>query len=272
MPQISVIIPLYNKEAIIERSIRSVLVQSFGNFELIIVNDGSTDKSAGVVQGIHDDRIIFIEQENGGPGKARNTGIKHAKGEWTVFLDADDELLPNALINFWGTHSQHEDVDIIDYGTLIKSNTFEKVRTHKERGYINNNFKAWFHGELMPGSGHSMFRTALLQNNLYNESLRRYEDAELLFRFLKTAIVYKETGIAFIVNTNYSSASKARKNIDEDFVGHLNMRGLSFWGKMCMYKFFIEERKNYPQEMRSRYPHLFRRIDLYVMYQILKRV
>lgn len=272
MPQISVIIPLYNKETIIGRSIQSVLSQSFKDFELIIVNDGSTDGSTKVVKTFCDDRIFFIEQENGGPSKARNTGIRHAQGDWIVFLDADDELLPNALSNFWSSHLKHKDADIIDYGTILKSGEKTKTRLHKEEGYIKNNFKTWFYGELMPGSGHSMFHTSLFKENLYDERLRRYEDAELLFRLLKKAIVYKEKDTAFIVNTNFSSASSARKNIDEDFIGHLSIKGLSIWEKMCMYKFFIEEREHYPEEVRRLYPHLFNRIDLFIMYQILKRV
>ena len=96
-PKISVIIPLYNKEKIVERSVNSVLSQSFKNFELIIVDDGSTDNSFEIVNNIKDDRIRLMRQENGGPSKARNTGAKRACGEWIVFLDADDELLPCAL-------------------------------------------------------------------------------------------------------------------------------------------------------------------------------
>ena len=97
---ISVIIPLYNKESAVERSVKSVLSQTYQNLELIVVDDGSTDNSLDVVKRIQDDRIIIIEQENGGPSKARNTGVRHAKGEWIVFLDADDELLPRALDYF----------------------------------------------------------------------------------------------------------------------------------------------------------------------------
>ena len=81
-PEISVIIPLYNKENIINQCVDSILSQSFENFELIIVNDGSTDNSLEIVKSIHDDRIRIIEQKNGGPSKARNTGVKKANGDW----------------------------------------------------------------------------------------------------------------------------------------------------------------------------------------------
>ena len=75
MVMISVVIPLYNKEAIIKKSIESVLTQDYDDFDVIVVNDGSTDNSVEIVKAIHDPRITLIEQENGGPSKARNTGV-----------------------------------------------------------------------------------------------------------------------------------------------------------------------------------------------------
>ena len=83
---ISIVIPLYNKEFTIENSIKSVLSQDYDDFEVVVVNDGSTDNSAEKVMSIDDFRIRLIEQENGGPSKARNTGVKNSKGEWIVFL------------------------------------------------------------------------------------------------------------------------------------------------------------------------------------------
>ncbi|MDY0387773.1 MAG: glycosyltransferase family A protein [Methanolobus sp.] len=97
MPLISVVIPLYNKEPYIKRAIDSVLSQKIEDFELIIVDDGSTDKSAEVVQSINDERIKLMQQENAGVSAARNRGIKEAKADLIAFLDADDEWLPDFL-------------------------------------------------------------------------------------------------------------------------------------------------------------------------------
>lgn len=91
MPKVSVVIPLYNKEQWVARSLSSVLRQSCGDFELIVVDDGSTDAGASVVRSFHDDRIQLIAKKNGGEGSARNTGIKCARGQYLAFLDADDE-------------------------------------------------------------------------------------------------------------------------------------------------------------------------------------
>lgn len=89
-PFFSVIIPLYNKEHYIGKTVESVLKQSFIDYELIIVNDGSTDNSFEVVNNYFDNRIRIINKMNGGVSSARNKGVNIAKGEFICFLDADD--------------------------------------------------------------------------------------------------------------------------------------------------------------------------------------
>lgn len=98
----SVVIPLYNKEGTISRAINSVLAQDFNMaFELIIVDDGSTDLSAVQVSKISDPRIKLIKQKNAGVSVARNRGVSEAKSDYVAFLDADDEWLPNFLSLIW---------------------------------------------------------------------------------------------------------------------------------------------------------------------------
>lgn len=96
-PLFSVIIPLYNKEESIAWTVNSVLNQTFADFELIVVNDGSEDNSSGMIQDYSDPRIRLINQENGGVSNARNRGIREAKGTYICFLDADDLWEPNFL-------------------------------------------------------------------------------------------------------------------------------------------------------------------------------
>jgi hypothetical protein len=93
----SVIIPLYNKAPYVQRALDSVLAQSLRDFELIVVDDGSTDAGDEIVARCRDPRVRLIRQTNAGPGAARNRGLREAKGELVAFLDADDEWLPEYL-------------------------------------------------------------------------------------------------------------------------------------------------------------------------------
>ena len=88
MPFFSIIIPLYNKELFIKATINSVLNQTFNDFELIIVDDGSTDNSHQIVSKYQDSRILLIKQENQGVSEARNSGIKLSKSNYIAFLEA----------------------------------------------------------------------------------------------------------------------------------------------------------------------------------------
>ena len=97
MPKVSVIIPLYNKGKYIARALDSVFSQTYQDYEVIVVDDGSTDNGPEIVKQYNDPRLRLIHQENAGPGAARNKGISESKGEFLSFLDADDEWLPEFL-------------------------------------------------------------------------------------------------------------------------------------------------------------------------------
>lgn len=98
-PKFSIIIPTFNREAFISRAIQSVLTQDCQDFEIIVVDDGSTDNTKTIVLSIQDPRIEYVHQQNGGAPKARNMGIDLACGKYIAFLDSDDEFLPLHLSN-----------------------------------------------------------------------------------------------------------------------------------------------------------------------------
>ena len=93
----SIVVPLWNKRDTVLKTVASVLAQTYGDFELIVVDDGSTDDSVDMLAGVDDPRLRILRQSNGGPGLARNAGIAAAKADWIAFLDADDLWLPDHL-------------------------------------------------------------------------------------------------------------------------------------------------------------------------------
>lgn len=100
MPKVSVIIPTHNRAKYMEKAIKSVLNQTYKNYEIIVVDDGSTDKTEKIAKKYvkkHKRKVRYIYQKNKGPSAARNTGIGNAKGKYIAFLDSDDEFLPKKL-------------------------------------------------------------------------------------------------------------------------------------------------------------------------------
>ncbi len=144
---VSVVIPLYNKEKYIKRAIDSVRSQTHQCFELIVVNDGSTDSSLAKAEGIKDERIRIIDQENSGESAARNRGIEEAKNDLIAFLDADDQWEPQCLENLVRAAEKYPDVKMIGVAHKIISPEGEMIYPEfkyvpEKEGIIENYFKA----------------------------------------------------------------------------------------------------------------------------------
>lgn len=107
-PLISVIIPAYNAERTLRRACDSVLAQSYPNVELIVVNDGSTDDTAAILEELSADNVKCVHQENGGVCRARNAGLEIAAGDYIFFLDADDELTPDCLTRLYAVAAEND--------------------------------------------------------------------------------------------------------------------------------------------------------------------
>jgi len=113
MPLISIIIPLYNKEAFIKETIKSVFAQSISDWELVIVDNCSTDKSVSLAKKFHDRRVLLLSNDVPGPGATRNVGLDHAKGEWIHYLDGDDLLEASFYEKMLQTASANPDAHVI---------------------------------------------------------------------------------------------------------------------------------------------------------------
>ena len=115
-PLVTVIIPCYNTERFVRETLLSVTRQSYPNLEIIVVNDGSADNSAEVIQSVADARIVYIYQENQGLSAARNTGMRAAKGKYVMFLDADDLIFPEKIALQTKWLEKHPEYDILACG------------------------------------------------------------------------------------------------------------------------------------------------------------
>lgn len=268
-PLISVIIPLYNKEQSIERTIRSILNQTYANFEIVVVDDGSTDTSVSIVKDISDERIQLISQKNAGPGAARNTGVKNAKANWIVFLDADDENLSDSLEYFANLIKLHPEADIIDTGKYVRVGKELRKSYHPIEGWVKNPLKECFFLRVLPGAGFSVFKKELLQKCPYNEKIRRFEDAELLLRLLDGSKVYSSRKVTSIHDCNFAEASRPRQRVEEDYFAYLDFKKGGFWRKMCVYRTYLEERTEYPEAAEKFYPNMKHRYDWLLLFKLL---
>lgn len=134
--KISIVVPTYNRAGLIQRTILSVLSQSMGDWELIIVDDGSNDNTDEIVLNFqkNEPRIIYLRlSTNRGVNFARNRGIEKAKGEWVAFLDSDDEYVKGAFNIIFPTLSNTDDIDVVGFMTLAKNNG-----EIKKGGYMAN--------------------------------------------------------------------------------------------------------------------------------------
>ena len=117
---LSIIVPVFNTEQYIPRCIGSILSQSFTDFELLLIDDGSTDGSGDICDEYaeKDNRVHVFHKENGGVSSVRNLGLDEAKGEWACFVDSDDELLPNGLQIMVDGISEEVDLVMAGYETF----------------------------------------------------------------------------------------------------------------------------------------------------------
>nr|WP_305908378.1 glycosyltransferase family A protein [Methylomarinum sp. Ch1-1]MDP4521204.1 glycosyltransferase family A protein [Methylomarinum sp. Ch1-1] len=124
---ISIIIPAYNAETYIKKALDSVLTQSYRHFEVLVINDGSTDNTETIARSYDDTRIRLISQPNGGLSNARNTGIRSAKGDYLAFLDADDYWMPEKLALQLELLNHHPEIGFCSTRTRVETPTGEFI-------------------------------------------------------------------------------------------------------------------------------------------------
>lgn len=131
---VGVVIPLYNKGILVRRALNSVLNQTYQNFEVVVVDDGSTDEGPDVVRECSDPRVRLIQQANAGPGAARNRGVQETQAPYLTFLDADDEWMPRFLEVYVESLRRHPDCDAVIGPTLFGPDKKDQCEVWKRMG------------------------------------------------------------------------------------------------------------------------------------------
>lgn len=252
-PEFSIIIPVYNSEMYLRDCLDSILEQSFKYFEVICVDDGSTDNSRKILMEYakKDNRVKVICQKNQYAGVARNNGIAHSQGDYIVFLDSDDLLTNNALKDFYGSILFYKP-DIIVAGTCIFSDDVRKAK--KTDDWLNINYipsndafsaetiTPYIFNFTVAGPGGKCFRRVFIeQNSLRFLSLPKSED----FYFIQLGLA-KSKVIAVVRNPVYYI-----RNVPNSLEHRKDEMPLLFWDAILLLKEKLIEENLYEQVKQS---------------------
>jgi len=210
-PIVSIIVPAYNAEKYITETIQSVLDQTFTDWELLVIDDGSKDSTAKIVKSFSDTRIILIQQENGGVSSARNRGIDISKGKYITFLDADDAIPDFSIGDRVNYLDNHNDIDAVHGNISIRDETLQYESKFYRPFSYQNLLKMSLHLDnrmfFTPGY---MIRKDKLDNMRFKEGMTHAEDVLFLitlcshnitFGYIpKTMYHYRVTNISAMSN------------------------------------------------------------------------
>lgn len=186
--KLSIIIPLYNNENTLRRCVESVIAQNFYDCEIIIVNDGSTDKSGAIADewARKDYKITVIHKTNGGPSDAKNYGLNVVKGDYVTFVDSDDELSAGTLLPLMDILENHPEYDILEYSVMQHVGHYDECYLNIGNHVFKNAIDWLAHN----GCNHcwmwnKIFRKELFNNLRFPKQLRRFEDMWMMGEMLK---------------------------------------------------------------------------------------
>lgn len=214
-PVISVIVPVYNVENYLHECIDSILRQTYSDFELLLIDDGSLDKSGAICDNYadHDSRIHVFHKENRGVSSARNLGIKQAEGKWITFVDSDDMMAVNTLERCL-SYAESSDVDFLQYSLTRERENLGKSFNNPLPCSLNE----YIHKKLfMVGMGGSFIKRSIIHNHniFFDESLKLAEDLV----FIHTCLAYSKKcqrlyDLLYYYRDNSESSSNNRDSHD----------------------------------------------------------
>lgn len=219
-PLISVIVPVYNVEQYLVQCVDSILNQKYENFELLLVDDGSTDKSGDIcdVYGKRDKRVRVFHKKNGGVSSARNVGLDNAKGEWIAFVDSDDIVTPSYLSGLYS--DVRSDVDLVIQKYFIFKNSLRDERSPeviKETDvYDKSDLQKLIVEHRLDKNGYicsKLYKQEFIRNNniRFQEEISFCEDYYFLFQYLD--IIYGKVVCSPVANYLYRDRENSSVHI-----------------------------------------------------------
>lgn len=217
MCNISVVIPLFNKSLYIERTMKSVINQTYKDFEIIVVDDGSTDDSVEKLLKINDPRVKLINQKNKGVSAARNNGIISAKSELIAFIDADDEWDINFLQEVIDLKNKYKAVKVFSLAYKMKLSNgelkamrYEDIPSEPWDGIIENYFKSCIPNDLLHSSCTVISKEVFYDVGFFPEGIQSQEDLDMWGRIaFKYKIVFSnKSGAIYNIGTPNSLSKK----------------------------------------------------------------
>ena len=228
-PYFSVIIPAYNAENFIERAIESVQKQSFSNWELIIVENGSTDHTTEICSRYIKDNKVFLTHSERGVSRARNKGMSLVRGKWVVFLDADDVLLNNALSSFYEIDNIYEP-DLINGKLFIQGKDYSgSIAIYKDKT-LNNYLKQCLELPTQKCNiAGTAFKRVLIEKNkvLFEQNIHYAEDSLFYLQVLSYCliIVSIDSPVYKVFYYLNSAVRSGKKCLDSEYLPAINKIG-----------------------------------------------
>jgi len=273
MPIISIIIPLFNKELFIKQTLLSVLNQTFSDFEIIIINDGSTDNSVSIINDLDDKRITLYTTKNKGVSHARNYGISKANSDLIAFLDADDLWDSNHLDNLYSLYTSFPKCGL--YATNYNKQFFNgrKINTHfngvsKDHfGIIENYFSASTIDSIAWTSAVMIPKKTFMSIGEFDEEMRSGQDTDLWIRIaLEASVAFSAVASAHKIildpqfHLSYSSNRKDRLKLFKNFK-EVEISNSSFKKYMDLNRFSVALERKIAGDFKS-YKGLKKEINL----------
>lgn len=299
IPKISIIVPVYNVEQYLSRCIDSILNQTFSDFELLLIDDGSPDRSGEICDEFRqiDSRVRVIHKKNGGVSSARNIGLDNAKGEWIYFVDSDDTLFKDCLESLFSKTINNVDSIIGGYIETTRINVepvnYNEIETiwNYKKALLDFYSPKYFHfnGYLW----NRLFRHKVIQQHKlrFHEDIYYKEDGLFLVEFIckskKDVFVTTKPIYRYYINPNGAMQSlkldfniKYLTNMDARILCWENVKEISDWydfrlrfeAKRCIVQLYYIIINYYKIDDRSVRKSLYSKMTQYVSIPVMYRI